>query len=121
MDPDAPLADLRGYVLSTEPFVTPPVEVLHWYASLGAFQDAYDPNARYAILVDADPASYVARDVRLGTETNDPDRPLSEAEPAATLDARLDFLTDDGAEEGVDLKDVRAIGLVDDSGGIDGD
>ena len=117
---DQPNTDLRGYVLSNDPFVTPAVEVARWFPTLGAFLDAYDPNARYALVVDADVAHYVAHDVRLGTETNDPARPQSDVPPATTFDARLDFLTDDGAEEGVDVILVRAIGLVDDDGGVDG-
>jgi hypothetical protein len=117
---DQPITDLRGYVLSNDPFITPAVKVAQWFPTLGAFLDAYDANARYALVVDADVAHYVAHGIRLGTDTNDPARPLSEAPPASTFDARLDFLTDDGAEEGVDVIDVRAIGLVDDEGGVDG-
>ncbi|HEY6236563.1 MAG TPA: hypothetical protein VIW69_15800, partial [Candidatus Elarobacter sp.] len=88
--------------------------------TLGAFLDAYDANARYALAVDADVAHYVAHDIRLGTETNDPGRPQADTPPATTFDARIDFLTDDGAEEGVGVVNVRAIGLVDDGGGVDG-
>lgn len=117
---DQPITDLRGYVLSNDPFVTPEVAVRRWFATLGEFLDAYDANARYAIVVDADVAHYVAHDIRLGTETNDPDRPQSPAAPPTTFDGRLDFLTDDGAEEGADVIAVRAIGLVDDDGGVDG-
>ncbi|HWT05195.1 MAG TPA: hypothetical protein VN224_05515 [Xanthomonadales bacterium] len=117
---DQPITDLRGYFLSGDPFITPGVMVAHWFPTLGAFLDAYDANGRYAIVVDADVAHYVAHDIRLGTETNDPSRPLDHASPATTFDARLDFLTDDGAEEGVDVVNVRAIGVVDDGGGVDG-
>ncbi len=117
---DQPITDLRGYVLSNDPFITPAVKIAQWFATLGAFLDAYDASARYALVIDADVAHYVAHDIRLGTETNDPARPQSEAPPATTFDARLDFLTDDGAEEGVDVVSVRAIGLVDDEGGVDG-
>ena len=117
---DQPITDLRGYVLSNDPFITPAVKVAQWFPTLGAFLDAHDADARYALAVDADVAHYVAHDIRLGTETNDPDRPQSEAAPATIFDARLDFLTDDGAEEGVDVVNVRAIGLIDDDGGVDG-
>ena len=117
---DQPVTDLRDYILSNDPFIKAAVEVVHWYPTLGAFLDAYDAAGRYAIVVDADIAHYVAHDIRLGTETNDERRPLDHAQPATTFDARLDFLTDDGAEEGADVIDVRAIGLVDDSGGVDG-
>ncbi len=117
---DQPITDLRGYVLSNDPFITPAVQVAQWFPTLGAFLDAYDTNARYALVVDADVAHYVAHDIRLGTETNDARRPQSDAPPKTTFDARLDFLTDDGAEEGVDVINVRAIGLVDDGGGVDG-
>jgi hypothetical protein len=117
---DQPITDLRGYVLSNDPFLTPAVNVAQWFPTLGAFLDAYDANGRYALVVDADVAQYVAHDIRLGTETNDSRNPQSDASPATTFDARLDFLTDDGAEEGVDVMDVRAIGLVDDGGGVDG-
>ena len=117
---DQPITDLRGYILSNDPFITPAVKVAHWYPTLGAFLDAYDANARYALVVDADVAHYVAHDIRLGTETNDPGRPQADTPPATTFDARIDFLTDDGAEEGVDVVNVRAIGLIDDGGGVDG-
>ncbi len=117
---DQPITGLRDYVLSNDPFITPAVTVAQWFPTLGAFLDAYDANARYALVVDADVAHYVAHDIRLGTETNDPDRPQADTPPATTFDARLDFLTDEGAEEGVDLITVRAIGLVDDDGGVDG-
>ncbi len=110
--PADPVTDLDGYALSHAPFVTPKVAIASWFPTLGAFLAAYDANARYAIVVDGDPASYLAHDVRLGTETNDPEHPLLDEPPPGTLDARLDFLTDDGAEEGVDVLDVRAIGLV---------
>jgi hypothetical protein len=115
-----PITGLRGYILSNDPFVTPAVKVAQWFPTLGAFLDAYDPNGRYALVVDADVAHYVAHDIRLGTETNDAARPQAATPPATTFDARLDFLTDDGAEEGVDVITVRAIGLVDDDGGVDG-
>jgi hypothetical protein len=117
---DQPITGLRDYVLSNDPFITPAVTVAHWFPTLGAFLDAYDANARYALVVDADVAHYIAHDIRLGTETNDPDRPQADTPPATTFDGRLDFLTDEGAEEGVDLITVRAIGLVDDDGGVDG-
>ena len=117
---DQPSADLRDYVLSNDPFITPAVKVAEWFPTLGAFLDGYDANARYALVVDADVAHYVAHDIRLGTETNDPGRPQSSEPPATAFDARLDFLTDAGAEEGVDVVNVRAIGLVDDGGGVDG-
>ncbi len=117
---DQPVTDLRGYILSSDPFITPAVKVVQWYPTLGAFLDAYDSNARYALAVDADVAHYVGHDIRLGTETNDERRPLDHAAPATTFDARLDFLTDDGGEEGVDVVSIRAIGLVDDDGGVDG-
>ncbi len=104
--------DVRDYALSHAPFVTPKVQVASWFPTLGAFLDAYDADARYALVVDGDPATYVAHDVRLGTETNDAEHPLLAEPPATTLDGRLDFLTDDGAEEGVDLLVLRAIGLV---------
>ena len=117
---DQPITDLRDYILSSDPFITPGVKVAHWFPTLGAFLDAYDENARYALVVDADVAHYVAHDIELGTETNDERRPLAHEPPRTTFDARLDFLTDDGAEEGVDVVNVRAIGLVDDGGGIDG-
>ncbi len=118
---DQPITDLRGYVLSNDPFITAAVTVAEWFPTLGDFLDAYDPGARYAIIVDADVAHYVAHDVQLGTETNDERHPLEHKPPATTFDARLDFLTDDGAQEGVDVIDVRAIGLVDDGGGVDPD
>ncbi len=107
-----PLHELRDYELSHAPFITPKATVASWFPTLGAFLDAYDPSARYALVVDGDPASYLAHDVRLGTESNDAEHPLLAQSPRGPLEARLDFLTDDGGEEGVDLILLRAIGLV---------
>ncbi len=103
---------VSDYALSQAPFVTPKVSVVSWFPTLGAFLAAYEPDARYALVVDGDPAWYVGHDVRLGTETNDAEHPLLDRPPSDPLDARLDFLTDDGAEEGVDVSALRAVGLV---------
>lgn len=107
---DDAIGPLRDYALSGAPFVTPDVPVEHWYPTLGAFLDGNDPQGRYALVVDGDPATYVAHTVRLGTETNDAERPYRDEPPSETLDARLEFITEDERETGIDLLDLRAIG-----------
>ena len=107
------VTDIRGYELSTAPFDRPAVNVERWFGTLGAFLDEHDRERRYAIVIDGgEPPFAIARDVRLGTETNQADRPFDRSAPLTTMDARLDFLDDEGGEDGVDLIDVRAIGVV---------
>jgi len=105
--PDIPnLTDIRGYELSTSPFDEAPVSVERWFGTLGAFLDEHDRERRYAILIDGgEPPFAVARDVRLGTETNQSEHPFGGEPPLTTMDARLDYLDADGGEDGRQARD----------------
>jgi len=106
------ITDIRGYAL-TEYAAAESESVERWFLSLGDFLDNYDETRRYLIVIDSvDAPARIAHDIRLGTETNQVEHPFDRHAPLTTMDARFDFFIEDGGGDGVDLIDVRGIGLL---------